>query len=1034
MRIVRLLCVLALAAAASALDAGAAAAQQGTVTGRVTDAATGQPVASAQVRVVGTNLGSLTNQDGTYTLRGVPPGTATIRVLTLGYGEASQQVTVTAGGPATLNFSLRATSIVLAPVVATATGEQRRIEVGNAVAQVQAENVVETSAVSNMADLLTARAAGVTVIPGTQTGAGVRVRVRGTSSLSLSNNPIYIIDGVRMESSTGSSSVSVGGTTPSRVGDLNPEEIQSIEIVRGPSAATLYGTDAANGVIVITTKRGIAGPPRWTYYTEQTAITDRNDYPTAYRGWRTGINAATTSTAGNTVQCVLTEVASGTCMQDSVTAFNPVRDRETTPFGTGYRQQHGLQVRGGSESLRYFLHAEWEDEDGVTQVPEFERRYLRSRGLSLLPEQENPNHLGRLTARANFNIGLPGSGDIAINAGYTSQDLRLPMSDDAGTAGIAANIYGGPGFKYNTNATGDTLWGWREFTPRNVYQYVTTQSIERVITSVTTSVPLRDWLTVRGNAGLDFTHRLDTQLCRFAECTGPSDRLGYKIDNRTNFFLYTVDAAATATRQLSGAVESQTAAGVQYYRNVFDRNGTRGNRLPPGATTVTAAPAGLKEADEATNETRTLGAYVEERLNVRDRLFLTGAVRSDRNSAFGADFETVFYPKLSASWVISEEPFFPRPGFLDQFRLRAAYGASGVQPGTIDALPYFATTTVVGEAGEATGVVFSALGNSDLKPERSTEFEAGVDGTFWNSRITTELTWYHKTSRDALIERVLPPSVGTGLTVRFENLGEVRNSGWEALVNARLVDGRSFGWDLTFNGSANRNRLVSLGGVPEIVVSSTLQHREGYPLNGWWTRQLMGWDDKDGDGIIEFNADSTLSEITVSAVPQFHGYSAPPRELAVTSGFDFWQRRLRVSAMVDYKGGHLVYNNTERIRCASRNNCEGLVSPDASLEEQARVVAVRQHPSRTVSGFLEEGDFLRFRELSLSFDAPERWASRVLGSRQVTATLAARNLGILWTRFSGVDPEAFGTTGDAPSTFQAFAPPTYFTFRLTLGL
>ena len=1025
MRIVRLLGVFALAAAASALDPGGLAAQQGTVTGRVTDAGSGQPVASAQVRVVGTNLGALTNQEGVYTLRGVPLGTATVRVLTIGYAEASRQVTVAAGQAATLNFSLQPTSIMLAPVVATATGEQRRIEVGNAVAQVQAENVVETSAVSNMADLLTARAAGVTVIPGTQTGAGVRVRVRGTSSLSLSNNPIYVIDGVRMESSTGSSSVSVGGTTPSRVGDLNPEEIQSIEIVRGPSAATLYGTDAANGVIVITTKRGIAGPPRWTYYTEQTAITDRNDYPTAYRGWRN------TSTAGNTTQCVLTEVASGACTQDSVTAFNPVRDRETTPFGTGYRQQHGLQVRGGSEAVRYFLHGEWEDEDGVTQVPEFERRYLRERGLSLLPEQENPNHLGRLTARGNFNIALPGSGEITLNAGYTSQDLRLPMSDDAGTAGIAANIYGGPGFKYNTNAAGDTLWGWREFTPRNVYQYVTTQSIERIITSVGTSVPLRDWLTVRGNAGLDYTHRQDTQLCRFSECVS-SDRAGFKIDNRTNFFLYTVDGAATATRQLSGEVESQTAVGVQYYRNVFSRNGARGDQLPPGAVTVTAG--GLKSADETTTESRTLGAYLEQRVNLLDRLFLTGAVRSDRNSAFGADFETVFYPKLSASWVISGEPFFPRPGFLDQLRLRAAYGASGVQPGTIDALPYFSTATVVGESGEVSGVVFTSLGNAELKPERSTEFEGGVDGTFWNGRINTELTYYNKRSRDALIERVLPPSAGTGATVRFENLGEVRNSGWEALVNARLVDGESFGWDLTLNGSSNRNRLVSLGGLPPIVLSSTLQHREGFPLNGWWTRRLVGWEDKDGDNIIEFNADSTLSEITVSGQPEFHGYSLPPRELSVTSGLDFWQRRLRVSAMVDYKGGHLIYNNTERIRCASRNNCRGLVDPEASLEEQARVVAVRQHLSRTVSGFLEEGDFLRFRELSLSFDAPERWASRVLGSRQVTATLAARNLGILWTKFSGVDPEAFGTTGDAPSTFQAFAPPTYFTFRLTLGL
>ena len=1033
MRIVRLLCVAAFAALACAFDAGAAVAQ-GTITGRVTEAGSGQPVPSAQVRVLGTNLGALTNQDGVYTVRGVPTGTVTVRVLTIGYGEGNQQVTVSAGTPATLNFALRATAVMLAPVVATATGEQRRVEVGNAVAQVQAEQVVESSAISNVADLLTSRAAGVTVIPGTQTGAGVRVRVRGTSSLSLSNNPIYIIDGVRMESSTGSSSVSVGGTTPSRVGDLNPEEIQSIEIVRGPSAATLYGTDAANGVIVITTKRGIAGPPRWTYYTEQTAIQDRNDYPTAYRGWRTGPTSATTSTPANTVQCVLTEVASGACMQDSLTSFNPVRDRETTPFGTGYRQQHGLQVRGGSEAMRYFLHAEWEDEDGVTQVPEFERRYLAARGRSLLPEQENPNHLGRLTARANFNIALPRNGDIAVSAGYTTQDLRLPMSDDAGTAGIAANIYGGPGFKYNTNAAGDTLWGWREYTPRRVYQYVTTQSVERMITSVSTSMPVRDWLTVRGNAGVDYTSRLDTQLCRFTECTGNPDTLGYKIDNRSSFLLYTVDAAATATRQFSQEVESQTAVGVQYYRNVFDRNGTRGNELPPGAITVTAANILLKQADESTTESRTLGAYLEQRVNLRDRLFLTGAVRSDRNSAFGADFETVFYPKLSASWVVSDEPFFPRPGFLDVFRLRAAFGASGVQPGTIDALPYFAATTVVGESGAAPALVFSALGNSELKPERSTEFEAGVDGTFWNGRINTELTYYNKKSKDALIERVLPPSVGTGATVRFENLGEVHNSGWEGLVNARLIESRAFGWDITLNGSTNRNRIESLGGLPPIVVSSTLQHVEDYPLNGWWTRKLVGWQDRDGDGIIEISADSALSEITVSATPEFHGYSAPPRELAMTNGFDFWQGRLRVSAMVDYKGGHLIYNNTERIRCASRNNCRGLVDPDASLEEQARVVAVRQHASRTVSGFLEEGDFLRFRELSLSFNAPERWAQRMLGSRQVTATLAARNLGILWTKYSGVDPEAFGTTGDAPSSFQAFAPPTYFTFRLTLGL
>jgi hypothetical protein len=171
----------------------------------------------------------------------------------------------------------------------------------------------------------------------------------------------------------------------------------------------------------------------------------------------------------------------------------------------------------------------------------------------------------------------------------------------------------------------------------------------------------------------------------------------------------------------------------------------------------------------------------------------------------------------------------------------------------------------------------------------------------------------------------------------------------------------------------------------------------------------------------------------VTDTAEFHGYSAPRLEAAFTSGFEFLDRRLRLSAMFDYKGGHLVYNNTERIRCASRNNCVGLISrEDATLWEQARTVAVRETPS-TVAGFFEEGDFIRFRELSLTATAPEEWVGRFLRGRSATLTLAARNLGIMWTKYSGVDPEAFGTTGDAPSSFQAFAPPTYYSLRLNFG-
>ena len=1028
----RVLHALALAAlvALPVARAGAQAQQQGSITGRVTDAASSQPIAAVQVNVVGTNIGGQTNTDGQYTLRGVSPGSVQVRVLRVGYGEQTQTVTVTGGQTATANFQMRAVAVSLDPVVTTATGQQRRVEVGNAIAQVDAAKLVETRAVSNMADVLVAKAPGVQVFAPTQTGAGTRIRIRGTSSMALTNNPIYVIDGVRVEGTTGSSSVSVGGSTPSRVGDLNPEEIESIEIVKGPSAATLYGTDAANGVVVIRTKRGVAGAPQWTYYTEQTAIRDENDYPTAYTAWRTGPTAATTTTPVNllTVQCFLSQVALGQCAQDSVTAFNPVKDAETTPFGTGYRQQHGLQVRGGSETIRYFLHGEWESEDGVTKVPEFDRRYLAARNLSLRPEERNPNDLTRVTARANINITLPRNADIAVNAGYITQDLQLVSSDDNGTLGVAANTYGGPGYKYNVTAAGDTLWGWRQFTPRHVYQMVTNQGIERFIGSMNGNWGVTDWLALRGNFGADIIGRHDTQLCRAGNCGDVGrTRLGYKEDNRSFFYIYTVDAAATATRQVTSSIESKTTAGFQFYRNLFTRNGALGRVLPPGATTVTAGAELV--ADETTTESRTLGGFLEQNLAFGDRFFLTGAIRSDRNSAFGADFETVFYPKLSASWVISDEGFFPELGWMNQLRLRSAYGASGVQPGTIDAVQFYSATTarVVGESGDVPAVVYSSLGNRELKPERSTEFEAGVDGTFWGNRLNTELTYYRKVSTDALIERVLAPSLGTGSTTRLENLGEVQNWGWEALVNAQLVDGASFGWDVTLNGSTNDNELTSLGGLPTINVSSTQQHREGYPLYGWWSRGLKSFDDANGNGIIE------LEEIVVDEEREFKGYANPRHEVALSSGFEFWGRRLRLAAMADYKGGHLVYNNTERIRCASRNNCSGLINPEASLEEQARVVLVRQHASRSVAGFLEDGDFIRLREVGLTFSAPQEWAARAFRGRSLVATLAARNLGVLWTKYSGVDPEAFGTTGDAPSSFQAFAPPTYYTFRVSLG-
>jgi TonB-linked SusC/RagA family outer membrane protein len=998
-------------------SSASAQAHQGTITGRVTDAANGQPVAAAQINVVGTNAGAQTNDNGEYTIRGVRVGTVEVRTLRVGFSEQRQQVTVADGQTVTLNFQLNAVAVMLNPVVTTATGEERRVEVGNAIARVDAASVTEHKPVSTVEDVLTARAPGVQVMQGTQTGVGARVRIRGTSSLSLSNDPIYIVDGVRVANDRGSASFTTGGSYPSRVGDLNPDDIESIEVVKGPSAATLYGTDAANGVIVIKTKRGVEGKPQWTVTLEQTAIKDLNDYPTNYRSWRP------TSTASNTQQCFLTQVAAGTCTQDSVTTFNIFDDPETTPFGLGRRQRYGLAVRGGSETIKYYVTGEWQDEDGVTKLPDFDIARMHRDGTPIRPEVANPNILKKANARANLDVNLSPDADLHVSAGYISQDLRLPQSDDAGASGIGANVYGGLGYKYQM-AGGDTLFGYRQYTPRDIYQTISSQGIDRLIGSMQANYRPMDWLALNGSFGLDFTYRLDTQLCRFNTCPDVGeDRLGFKLDDRTTFANYSGNFSASASKQLTSNLDSKTTVGVQYVRTLFDRNRARGYHLPPGAVSVTAGA--IQEASEETNESRTLGGFIEEHLGFREKMFLTLAVRSDRNSAFGADFHTVFYPKVAASWVISDESFFHRPGWMDQLRLRSAYGASGVQPGTIDAVQYYSGFTARIDGQETHGAVFTALGNKDLKPERSTEFEGGIDGTFFGSRLTAEFTYYRKISKDALIERILPPSLGTGSTSRFENLGEVRNSGFEGLVSAQLLQSNSFGWDMTLNGSTNSNELVDLGGVPPIVGSSISQ-MEGYPLNGYWANKIESYNDADGNGII------TKDEIVVDPEKSFVGYSIPRYQVALNNGFDLWNRHVRLAAMIDYSGGNKLYFNSERIRCSSRLNCRGLSDPTASFFEQARTVALREDDTRSLYGYMDDADFIRLRELSLTFNAPESWAS-VLRGQRLSVSLAARNVGLLWTKYEGVDPETNVSSGDTPTDFQSAAPPTFFMLRLNLG-
>ncbi|MBC7897739.1 MAG: carboxypeptidase-like regulatory domain-containing protein, partial [Cytophagaceae bacterium] len=401
----------------------------GTVRGRVTDQSSGQPVPGAQVIVAGTRLGAAADNNGRYVITQVPAGAQTLSVRLLGYAPKSATVTVTDNGEVTADFTIERSASQLSEVVVTATGDQRKVEIGNAVATLRADSLMISAPITSVGDMLQGRVSGLmTFANAGMTGSAPRIRIRGFNSLSQPNNPLIIIDGARVDNTTGAGSgggtnIQSYGWTAGSMTSMNPEEIESFEIVKGPAAATLYGTDAANGVIVIRTKRGTAGAPKWNFYGEGGIIPHPTNWNDTYYAF--GKNAQ-----GQAVQCVNLARVAGQCTVDSVSIWSPIRDAVSSPLGTGNRRQVGAQVSGGAQQLRYFVGGDWERERGYLELPAAEiKRISTERGGAELPdEQIHPNYLNRTALRANASAMLGPKADLNISNSLQFQRSQIPTN------------------------------------------------------------------------------------------------------------------------------------------------------------------------------------------------------------------------------------------------------------------------------------------------------------------------------------------------------------------------------------------------------------------------------------------------------------------------------------------------------------------------------------------------------------------------------------------------------------------------------
>jgi TonB-dependent SusC/RagA subfamily outer membrane receptor len=960
------------------LPAILAAQQRGTIIGRVIDRGTSQPIASAQITILGTRLGTLTDAQGRYRVAGVAPGSTQVRAQRVGYEAATQTVAVTGGSEVTADFSLNARAISIDEVVVTATGEtQRARESGVLTGRINTDSI-NLAPVTSASDLLQSRVPGVEVLPSSGTaGANSRIRIRGANSLSLSNDPLIIIDGVRVNNSAASNTIGVGGQQPSRLDDLNPEDIENIEIVKGPAAAALYGTAASNGVLYITTKQGRAGKTRWSAHAGGGPVKETATFPANF--------AALDADGG---LCTTDLVAIGACSVTSTQSFNPL---ETfSPFTTGSTQNYGLSVAGGTDRATFYIAGDFSQDQGVYSW----------------------NRVTRNNVRANVHGQLSDKADVTASIGYLQSYLRLPQNDNN-----VLGVYGG-GLLGGTDSSGSGyLLGQ---TPQEISAIKTLQNVQRLTTSATSNWQALPWLKFVGTVGLDLTNQGDHEVVPPGKVFFADLPQGQVTSNPLQDFFYTANGGATATFQLRPHLQSTTSAGVQYNNETTRGTLAFGETLVPGTGSLSGTTQFFAVA-ETTFTNITVGAYVQEQLAWHDRLFLSGALRGDKNSAFGQEFKSILYPSASVSWVIGDEPFFPKINAVSSLRLRAAYGESGQRPNFRDAITYYSPEAVTVNGQDEAGFTVGGVGNPQLKAERSREVEVGFDAGFLQERFGLQFTYYNKQTSDALIARPLPLSNGEAFS-RFENLGKVQNSGVEALLTAQVLRLEPFAWTVSVNASTNHNKVVNLGeGISPILINDGHQrHQNGYALGGYWQLPILSYSDANGDGVLG------PDEVTLGDTAVYLGTPLPTREVSINSSMTFF-KYFRITGLLDYRGGQKLFNETERFRCVAFQLCKTANDPNSPLAQQAAYIAGLLGSD---AGYIEDASFWKLRELSLTVSAPQQWANRFRASN-VSLTLSGRNLHT-WTKYTGFDPEVIsdGAGNFSVSDFLTQPPVRYYTVRL----
>lgn len=837
-------------------------------------------------------------------------------------------------------------------VTGSTVGVNKRT-LGNSISSVKSEDLVNNGATA-VDQAISGKVTGALVQQNSGDPAGgISIRLRGPSTVLGSSDPLYIVDGIIISNSS-NQLIDLGGNAQNRLADLNPNDIERIEIIKGAAAAAVYGSRASNGVVQIFTKKGRSGEPRFSFSTNVRVNELRKeiDYNTVPLSWVDPFDR-------NNLETV------------PATRYN----YQDEFFGTGFGVENYISMNGGNEKTSYFLSASHLDNEGIIENTDFRRIGFKA--------NLTQKAFDWLTVNAGLNYVRSVSSDIpngGINAAYGaitgfvfSDNSINPFPNESGVYPVTSNLVP------RTNPL------------EAVNRFDFGQKVNRFITSIGFDAKITEKLSANYTLGLDYFNQSATAFIPINN-TSPNGN-GFARRSDINNFQYNSDLNLSYKTNINEAITSTTTLGGSWQYEEFDRIGISADGLPP--IVETAESGSILAQGEGRSQISYWGAFIQQSFGYKDKLYINGALRQDGASTFGEDERNQLYAKASLSYILSEEDFWEDTfgDAFSTFKVRASWG----QAGNLTALTAFQRFTLLNPAainGSPSLIPSTQQGDLNIAPERQEEIEFGFDAGFLNNRLGIEATYYKQDVTDLLLPRELAPS--TGFASRIENVGNLENKGLEILLKGSPIKSEDFSWDITATYSKNENTVTNVAGGGQFALAGSFSTNfviEGEPL-GVFYRQFYARDpdgsislDENGYPFTGVTEDGSTSKVIGDPNPEWFGslineftykdFSFRVQFDAV-QGFDVFNWNRRLLDNVIFGGG---FNVGQELL---GNRPKGFGGAQAGIFEE----------------FVEDGSFVKLRELALSYNLREPFK----GVDNLKISLVGRNL-ISWDDYSGWDPE-----------------------------